>query len=110
MLPPCQCISSTALSFCCLIPTDMNKNKTGSIKVGKNKLVVAVNRLQNYALILSDNSFVKMSVNPHYPQIIFSTEFLKLCVPSSAFSPAHIAFNSFFSCLIFIWLLAHKSA
>lgn len=31
----------------------------------KNKLVMAVNRLQNYALMLSDNCFVKMFVNPH---------------------------------------------
>lgn len=44
------------------------------MKVDKNKL-------QNYALLLSDNSFVKMSVNPHYPQIMFSTEFLKLVFP-----------------------------
>lgn len=75
------------LNFCCLIPTDMNENKPACMEVDKNKL-------QNYALLLSDNSFVKMSVNPHYPQIMFSTEFLKLCVPSSAFSPAHVAFNS----------------
>lgn len=31
----------------------------------KNKLVMAVNRLQNYALMFSDNCFVKMFVNPH---------------------------------------------
>lgn len=51
-------------------------------------------KLHNCALILIDNSFVKMSVNLHYPQIIFSTEFLELSVPSSAFNPAHIAFSS----------------
>lgn len=42
----------------------------------KNKFVGTVNRLQNSALMLSDNCFVKMSVNPRSPWTLFSTDFL----------------------------------
>lgn len=109
----CWCpTASSALPwpyFCYLIPSDINKAKTGGIKAlqcrkketnacdssevrENNKLEVFVNRLRSYALMLSDNCVVNMYVNPQ--SFLSAMDHMQLPTPSSTFSPSHMPFNS----------------